>query len=109
MANAIARAEGYFVPGSVAARAHNPGNLKLGGTTINGITVYTSADQGWHALYRQLALIRDDRSAFYAPGDTIARMGQVWTATVHEQGAWSANVAHGLGVPVTTTLGEVLA
>lgn len=108
-AQAIARAEGFYVPGSIPQRAHNPGNLKLGEPSIaGGITVFDSDDLGWAALYRQLSLIVTGRSRYYSLSMSIADMGRIWTATVAEQGAWSQNVASALGVSVATPLSQVL-
>lgn len=108
-AQAIARAEGYYITGSVPNRANNPGDLKLGGTTIaNGITVFDSPDSGWNALYRQLYLILTGRSSYYNLDMSITEMGRIWTATVAEQSAWSNNVAGSLGVPASTPLWAVL-
>ena len=107
VAEGIAVAEGYPVPGSIAQRQHNPGNLKLpadGGR----ISTFATAADGWAALYRQLDLVRLGRSAYYSVQTTIEQMGRVWTATVSEQGAWSRTVAAYVGVPVTTPLGAVL-
>lgn len=109
-AQAIARAEGFYVAGSIPQRANNPGNLKLGGAqTINGITVFTTAGEGWAALYRQLNLIVQGRSSFYSLNMSIREMGQRWTATAHEQLAWARNVAGTIGVSVDATLRSVLA
>lgn len=113
MAEAIARAEGFYAPGpTIPKRCNNPGNLKRGDVglgTVNGITIFRTAADGWDALYRQLDLIRRGSSAYYSPGMTIAEMGRKWTATTNEQTAWGNNVASALGVPVTTTLREALA
>lgn len=108
-AQAIARAEGYYITGSVPNRANNPGDLKLGGVTIaNGITVFDTPEAGWNALYRQLYLILTGRSSYYNLDMTIAEMGRVWTATIAEQSAWASNVAGSLGVPTSTPLWAVL-
>lgn len=111
MARAIARAEGFGIPNAVPTRANNPGDLKVPGhtpTLSNGISVFPSVDSGWFALYRQLELIIRGQSNVYTLDMTIADMGQRWTATTHEQGAWSQNVADYLGVTVDTPLSEVL-
>lgn len=106
VARAIARAEGFYVPGSVPQRAHNPGDLKLSGRpTINGISVFDSDDQGWAALYRQLSLIVNGQSR-YNLDMSIDDMARTWTTT--EQSAWAANVAQQLGVAPSTALWEVL-
>jgi hypothetical protein len=110
VANAIAKAEGYNVPGSIPDRANNPGNLKLGGTTINGVTVYPSDDAGWSALYRQLGLIVSGGSDYYSLNMTIRQMGDIWAPSGDRNvpGAWARNVAAGLGVTVETPLRAVL-
>lgn len=111
-AMAVARAEGFYVPNSIPARARNPGNLKLGGpNTINGITVYTSEAEGWSALYRQLNLIVSGRSRYYKLTMTIRAMGDTWAPSGDRNipGAWSRNVAQGLGVSVEAPLSSVLA
>jgi len=109
-ARAIARAEGFYVAGSIPDRAHNPGNLKVGGETIGdtGITMFPDDDTGWAALYRQLARIVEGRSAYYTLDTTIRAMGQKWTATQSEQSAWAENVADALGVDIDTPLSRVL-
>lgn len=112
VAVAIARAEGFFVPNSVPARANNPGDLKVSGKPVlpgTSITKFDSADAGWTALYNQLYLILTGRSGVYNLDMSIADMGRLWTATATEQGAWSSNVAQSLGVDPATPLWSVLA
>jgi hypothetical protein len=106
-ADAIARAEGFYVANSVPARAHNPGNLKLPGTpTIaGGISVFASDAEGWSKLYRQLNLIVTRQSRVYRPEMTILEMAQRWTATVSEQTAWARNVARGIGAAAGAIMG----
>lgn len=106
MAQAIAYAEGFGVPGSVPQRANNPGDLKVGEPTLDGsgITLFESVDQGWNALYRQLALIVSGRS-HYDLGDSIAVMGSRYAAG---DANWARNVADFLGVSVSTPLYDVL-
>lgn len=111
LAEAIARAEGFYAVGpTIPKAAHNPGNLKRGdvgfGTTAGGITIFASDADGWTALRRQLLLIFEGRSRYYQPTMTLAEMARTWTAT--EQSAWAANVARGLGVPVSTRLQDVV-
>jgi hypothetical protein len=109
-AQAIARQEGFYVKGSVPARAHNPGDLKIPGAAVlpgTSITVFESDDAGWDALYHQLYLILAGRSDYYSLDMSIEEMSRVWTAT--QQAPWATNVASYLGVPVTARLWEVLA
>lgn len=111
-AQGIARAEGFYVPGSVPARANNPGDLKLAGKPVlpgTSITRFDSVDQGWDALYRQLYLVLTGQSAVYNLDMTIADMSRLWTATVTQQPAWAAAVASQVGASVDTPLWGVLA
>lgn len=111
MAQAIARAEGFYVAGSVPARAHNPGDLKVpgwsGATIAGGISVFPDDASGFNALYRQLYLILTGGSAYYNLDMSIADMAKVWTVT--QQSAWATNVAGALGVPTSTPLWSILA
>lgn len=116
--NAIARAEGFFVQGSIPARACNPGNLKTpswtapgeieGATLGEGIACFQSVDAGWNALYRQLYLIVNGGSNVYSLDDTIATMAVKWTGNATEGSAWGNNVARTLGVDINTPLYEAL-
>ncbi len=60
LALAIARQEGYSIPGSRAARNNNPGNLRASSLAIGkdagGFAIFASAADGWAALERQIAL-----------------------------------------------------
>lgn len=60
LSNAIARMEGWLVPGSVAQRNNNPGNLRAGpgsvGTDSKGYAIFPDAATGWAALRRQVDL-----------------------------------------------------
>jgi len=112
LAQAIARAEGFYAAGSVPAATNNPGDLKLPNTrtTPGGISIFESIDQGWAALYRQLDLIAAGRSAFYSLDMTIRQMGNTWAPAADRNlpGAWAQNVARALGVSVDTPLRQVL-
>lgn len=114
LAIAIARAEGFFEGGSLPARAHNPGSLKIpgwDGPTLGGLSQFGDDDEGWARLYAQLAMIADGRSRNYHPAMSIAAMGAKWAPSGPENihGAWARNVAADLGVPESTLLSEVLA
>jgi hypothetical protein len=115
-AQAIATAEGFYKPGSIPQRAHNPGNLVIPGWTgdklgSEGISVFGDDGQGWARLYSQLNLIVTGRTrAGYTLDMTIAEMGAKWApgGAANITGAWANNVARVLGVPVTTRLRDVL-
>lgn len=109
LAEAIAQAEGFGVDGAIPTVRHNPGDLEIDG--LGTPTTFANDDDGWTALYAQLARIRDGRSAYYRPDMTLAQFAATWTAT--EQGAWLSNVIAGLrarGIVATagTTVQEVL-
>ncbi len=58
LAGAIARYEGFYKAGSVAARNNNPGNLRSWGNypVVNGYAKFPDAETGWRALRRQVEL-----------------------------------------------------
>lgn len=108
-ANGIARAEGFYVSGSVPQRANNPGDLKVPGLpTLPGtsITQFDSVGAGWAALYRQLWLIVTGESSYYNLDMTISDMAATWTTSAPS--GWAANVGSALGVDVSTPLYQVL-
>jgi hypothetical protein len=111
LAQAIARAEGFGVPGAIPTVAHNPGDLVIPGwegDTLGsaGISVLPDDNTGWARLYHQLQLIVDGRSHVYSLDDSISDMASKWTTT--EQEAWANNVAAALGVSPDVTLREIL-
>jgi hypothetical protein len=60
LASAIGRFEGFLVPGSVAQRNNNPGNLRSGpgqtGTDANGYAIFPDVATGQAALQNQIQL-----------------------------------------------------
>jgi hypothetical protein len=60
LSNAIAQFEGYNVPGSVAQRNNNPGNLRAGpgqiGTDSKGYAIFPDTQTGFAALHNQVGL-----------------------------------------------------
>jgi len=111
---AIAKAEGYGVPGAIPTRANNPGDLtrSLGFSTTGerlgsaAIVVFSDAANGWSALERQLTLIETGQS-IHKLSDTILAFAHSYTAT--EQDVWAANVAAEIGLDPNATLGDYLA
>jgi hypothetical protein len=106
-AYAIAKAEGFFIKGSVPARINNPGDLKLGdigfGALLNGITIYPSFAQGVEALYNELNLILTNTSSEYNTSMNFAQMAFIWSGNDNPVG-WSDTVAKSLNVFVDTTI-----
>jgi hypothetical protein len=60
LAQAIARFEGFLVPGSIAQKDNNPGNLRAGvgqtGTDANGFAIFPDVATGYSALDNQIQL-----------------------------------------------------
>jgi hypothetical protein len=110
-AEAIARAEGFYVAGSVPQRANNPGALILPnwqGPRLGkeGQAVFASAEEGWQRLWYQLQLIATGKSSIYLLNDTIATMARKWAPGGAEN--WARNVSRFLDVSENTRIGELL-
>jgi len=56
IAQAIAQEEGFYVPGSIAQRNHNPGNLRSWGSApiVSGYAVAPDDATGWSWLHSQV-------------------------------------------------------
>lgn len=114
VAEGIAHAEGYGIPGAIPTIAHNPGDLVIPNWPGNrlgseGISVFSpdGADaEGWNRLKHQLQIIIDGTSHVYTLDDTISVMANKWTST--QKPIWAGNLASYLGVTPDTTLREVL-
>ena len=109
IADAIAWAEGFFVPGSRPHRNNNPGDLERDVTGkrvgFDGpYVVYATFEDGWEALEHQVRLMFGG-SRIYKPSMTIAEVARHWTATNPE--AWAKNVAARLWVGVNTRLEDI--
>lgn len=113
IAQAIAAAEGFGIPGTVPTRANNPGDLCLGDlgngviTSSGGeqITVFPDAATGWSYLYNQVNLMINNQSSNYNTSMTWAQIGAKYAGP---NTPWGANVAAQLGVDVNSTLGSYL-
>ena len=109
IADAIAFAEGYFVPGSRPRRNNNPGDLERDltgkGVARDGpYVIYATSQDGREALERQVRLMFAG-SHIYKPSMTIAEVAHRYTAADPEIWAW--NVAARLGVGVETQLDRI--
>jgi hypothetical protein len=105
-ARAIASAEGFGEPGAIPTVANNPGDLKLGGNTTNGgISIFSSVEEGWSKLYRQIAMIVSGSSNYYNLDMSIADMGRIYAGGDEN---WSTNVARYLNVSRDAKLWEVI-
>lgn len=110
IARAIAFAEGFYVPGSVPQRLHNPGDLTLDltgkGVGQEGMYIrYATDADGFEALEKQVRLMFGG-SRIYNAGMTILDVARHYTTT--EQESWAKNVAFKLGIPNTTKLSDII-
>lgn len=100
LANAIAQAEGFGVPGAIPTRNNNPGDLKSGGA----IAVYPDSTAGFTALQTQLDIIAQGKSKFYTPGMTLSQFGSIYSGGDPN---FASNVADYLGVSPDTPFSSV--
>ncbi len=114
LANAIARFEGFLVPGSIAQRDNNPGNLRAGpgqvGTDSGGYAIFPDVATGQAALERQIQLNIDrgltlDQFFGGLPG---VYSGYAPAADKNNPGQYSATVAGWLGIDNKTPLSQVI-
>jgi hypothetical protein len=112
-ARGIARAEGFYIKGSLPARCHNPGDLKVmsaGGKYDGQVGVckaghvkFKNDAAGWAALYHQIDKAIKGESKFYRQDMTLSEVAKKYAANSR---IWAKNVAHNLGVTPSTTLQE---
>jgi hypothetical protein len=110
IAHAFAVAEGYYTPGTVPNRYNNPGDLKLGdkGSGVyQGKTIFASAEAGWNALYKQVALMVTGLSHYYKPSMTLREVAKIYTGEDAAQ-TWAEHAAKDLGVSADTKLSEIV-
>lgn len=110
-AEAIARAEGFGIPGAIPTLANNPGDLVIPGWTgeklgSEGISVFSSGEEGWQRLYNQLNLIVTGRSRVYNLDMTILQMGARYAPK--DATNWARNVARFLQLSEYSSLREAL-
>jgi hypothetical protein len=113
LANAIARAEGFYVKGSLPNRLHNPGDIRAHrnehypgqiGLTRNGYVIFRTNAAGWAALRHQIDKIVTGTSKHYNVNMTLRQLGKRYATSA----AWVRNVSRSLGVAQSTELWEVL-
>jgi hypothetical protein len=104
LAEAIARAEGFYVAGSLPQRQNNPGAIKSGGVFV---TLYPDAAAGWAALYNQVDLMLTGRSAYYNPSMTFSQIAQIYTGGDSPE-TWAFIVSNTLGLTPANILDDYL-
>lgn len=114
IAQAIAFAEGFYVPNSRPARNHNPGDMER--DLINKavgwdgpFAIYGCDEDGWGNLYIQVSKFFHG-SLIYNPTMSITEVSTHWTedTPVGAQSAWASNVAKQLDVPTSTRLCDIV-
>lgn len=103
IAAAIAKAEGYGVPGAIPTIRNNPGNIK---NAQGEIITFPNPEAGWNALYRQVLLMLTGESRYYKPEMTIAEIARIYTGEAAYMN-WANNVSRVLGVTPETRLRDV--
>lgn len=106
LAKAIAKAEGFYVDGSLPQRTNNPGDLKIASLAADwsdGKAVFPTVDEGWAALRKQLSIILNGTSNYYRPTDTFARFAQVYTGG-DDSHSWLETVTSTIGTSPDQTL-----
>jgi hypothetical protein len=110
LAQAIAKAEGFGVKGTIPTRYHNPGDIRTrkgihypGQVGINkhGYVIFKNDAAGFAALKNLLLKMALGQSRFYDTDMTILKVAKVYATGWR---TWSKNVSKNLGVPANTTL-----
>ena len=117
VAEAIARAEGYYARGmhdgrSLLFRLNNPGGLKKPALNAEalptwedtGLVYFPTPDMGWAALRHQVRLMLTGRSRIYDPADSLVHVGEKYA---DGDSNWGSNVAGHLGVSPAVSLGDL--
>ena len=113
LANAIAKAEGFYTAGTIPNRYHNPGDIKFvkgykyfGQARIGkgGHIVFRNDAAGWMALREQLRKMVEGESRFYTPSMTLNQIARKYAGNYR---IWARNVSKNLGVSPSMTIAEL--
>lgn len=110
LANAIAKAEGFYSTGSIPQRANNPGDLEVGDIGLGMIgnkTIFETVEAGWGALQRQCALMLAGQSHVYEPSMTFLTVAHKYTGGDNPI-AWANIVASDLRMNIQDTLADYM-
>lgn len=114
LSNAIARFEGYSIPGSVAQRNNNPGNLRAGigqtGTDGNGYAIFPDSATGFAALQHQVTLNINRGLSLdeFFGGKPGVYAGYAPSGDANDPGHYSQTVAGWLGIDPNAPLSDVI-
>jgi len=112
LAEAIARAEGFYVKGSIPNRLCNPGDIRSHSSHAypgqiglrHGYVVFKNNRAGWAALEHQITKMVEGRSRLYDVNMTLAQFGKKYA----ESPMWVKNVSSILAVKLETRMWEIL-
>ena len=114
LAEAIARAEGYYIKGSIPNRCNNAGDLKAVrgwrypgqvGVCKGGHVRFKTTAAGWTALNHQLDKIVEGKSRHYSVNMTLNQVARRYAGNYRR---WARNVARSLKTSPDAYLWEVL-
>lgn len=112
IAEAIARMEGYFQPGSLAQRNNNPGNLRSWGSRpiVGGYAKFETPEEGWAALKQQIRrnIDRGLNLLEFFSGKPGVYAGYSPAADRNDPVNYARFVARQAGIDVTTPLKDLL-
>ena len=112
LAQAIARFEGYYTPGSLAARNNNPGNLRSWGSypVVNGYVQFPDAAAGWTALRSQVEknIGRGLNLSEFFGGKPGVYSGYAPSADANNPTNYAQTVANWLGISADVPLVQAL-
>jgi len=103
-AAATAHAEGWWVPGSLPRRNHNPGDL-LDGHGVN--RPRANVVEGWMSLCGEWRWIFSGQSHVYRHEMTWRRVAELWTGGDNAEG-WCAAFCEDVGVDPDSTVAQFL-
>lgn len=113
LAHAIAKAEGFYVRGSIPNRLHNPGDIRSKlqhaypgqiGLNRHGYVIFKDDASGWAALTSQIDKIISGESTKYNVNMTLAQLARKYATSP----TWVRNVSRFLSVKLDTRLWEIL-
>lgn len=113
VSKAIARAEGFYVNGSVPNRCHNPADIRASktahyagqvGLDHHGYVIFKNDTAGWAALEYQINRIVAGNSKFYSVNMTLLQLSKKYATSP----TWAKNVSKNLGVTPATTIAVIL-
>lgn len=113
LSSAIAKFEGYFNPGTVAARNNNPGNLRSGpraiGTDAHGYAIYQTVADGWADLQDQIQrnVGRGLTLAEFFGGKPGVYAGYAPAADSNNPNGYASFVAGQVGIPTNIPLSQL--